>query len=62
MLTDSIQNSMVLIIWVCYLRPIGLLTVWKPLRKQGFETIVLSAILQLVLPPFFVISWWMQLG
>ena len=63
MLTDSIQNSMVLIIWVCILTTlIGLLTGLGSLfANKGFQkTIVLSAILQLVLPPFFVISWWMQ--
>ncbi|MEC7199888.1 MAG: hypothetical protein VXW84_04580, partial [Verrucomicrobiota bacterium] len=63
MLTDSIQNSMVLIIWVCILTTlIGLLTGLGSLfAKKGIQkTIVLSAILQLVLPPFFVINWWMQ--
>ena len=63
MLADSIQNSMVLIIWVCILTSlIGLLTGLGSLfANKGIQkTIVLSAILQLVLPPFFVISWWMQ--
>ena len=54
---------MVLIIWVCLLTTlIGLLTGLGSLfANKGIQkTIVLSAVLQLVLPPFFVISWWMQ--